>query len=171
LSKDQPDHFSEFYAPDFEELMQLEAEADRAHARVKTHAQMLEKRRNHRKSATQQMTEHVIAKVQEWVVQKRMELFEYWLSVDTSPPGVFTISAAVWREGCTAVLDPDGDIPWYKVQEALCVQGSTGEVHYLKFLTRYRVAYNAGDETDVSGWEAAIWSRIMEMLLRADLPL
>ena len=40
------------------------------------------------------------------------------------------------------------------------------EVHYLQFLTRYRVAFDAGSELSVAGWETAVWSRLMDALLQ-----
>lgn len=53
----------------------------------------------------------------------------------------------------------------------MCVVGNSGDVHYLKFLTRYRVAFETGSELSIAGWETAVWTRLMETLLRADLPL
>jgi len=44
-------------------------------------------------------------------------------------------------------------------------------VHYLKFLMRYRVAFEANYGISAAGWEKAVWSKLMDTLLRSDLPL
>jgi len=46
-----------------------------------------------------------------------------------------------------------------------------GDVHYVKFLTRYRVAFDASYGVSTMGWEQSVWSKLMETLLKADLPL
>jgi protein phosphatase len=181
LHRGEPDQLIEHYAPYIQELVDLETDADRAHAQVREvhdakrvetcilRAKCMEKQRALRKTASEHMLASVVSKVQELVVQKRAELYEYWSLVDKSPAGVFLIPAAVWREGCALILDPA--VPWMKVQDAMGVVSNSGEVHYLKFLTRYRVAFQTSSELSVAGWEAAVWTRLMETLLRADLPI
>lgn len=159
----------EHWAPSLEELLQLEAEVDSAHARIQGHAKMLDQQRRLLKAARVRIEHEVVERVQELVVQHKADLFEYWMGAGKSPSGAFKISAAVWREGCAAVLDED--LPWVRLQEVMGVLDASHEVHYLKFLTRYRVVFESTLGLTAAGWERAVWSKLMETMLKADLPL
>jgi len=161
LHRDQEVQIEEHWAPSMQEL----ADAEGAFARIKQQASQ----RSRRRCYSEAMEAEVLRRVQELIVKHKPELFEYWSLVDTSPRGVFSIAPSVWRDGCAAVLD--NELPWVRLQEVLGVVGPGHMVHYVKFLTRYRVAFEANYGLSASGWERAVWSRIMEMLLHADLPL
>jgi hypothetical protein len=148
--------------------MELNAETDRALARLQAQSQRIEKLRS-RKGSQTMMNKALAERVQEMVVRNKAALFEYWSAVDKSPRGVFLISAAVWREGCSTILD--NDLPWVKLQHLLDVTDDEKEVHYIKFLTKYRVAFEADYGLLAAGWEQAVCGKIMETLLKADLPL
>lgn len=147
----------------------MEEEAHRAQARLSAQARCLSSQRQFRKESRERMEADCIRKVQELVVRRKSELFDYWAEGDMSPRGVFSISPALWREGCSAVLDDA--LPWVKMQESMQVLEPNGEVHYVKFLARYRAAFDASYGIATSGWQRAVWSKLMETLLRADLPL
>lgn len=169
FTKGEKDQLFEHWAPSLEELQVMEKEADRAQARIKAQARGMSSQRQFRKAGRERMEAECLRKVQELVVRRKSELFDYWAETDTSPRGVFSISAATWREGCSAVLD--AGLPWVKLQDALGVVEDTGDVHYVKFLARYRAAFDAKYGLATAGWERAVWSKLMETLLRADLPL
>lgn len=169
LVQGEEDRLEEHYAPSLEEMRLLEEDADRALARIKGQAMNLALQRQSLKFACQQMEKEVLKRVQELIVKHKAALFEHWTLVDTSPRGMFCISPAAWREGCAAVVDEG--LPWKHLQEVMGVVNSNGEVHYIKFLTRYRIAFDATYGTFVAGWERAVWSKIMETLLHSDLSL
>jgi len=159
----------EHWAPPLAELALLEDEADRAQARICAQARCSSRQRLSRGRSIQRMEADIVRRVQELVVRRKGELFEYWSEADLSPRGTFCIPAKLWREGCAAVLD-DG-LPWVRLQDALGIVDFRGDVHYVKFLTRYRVAFDASYGVSTAGWERAVWSKLMETLLQADLPL
>lgn len=102
-------------------------------------------------------------------MRRKSELFDYWAEADTSPRGVFSITPAMWREGCSVILDDT--LPWVRLQDAMAVVEDSGDVHYVKFLTRYRAGFDASYGISTAGWQRAVWSKLMEAMLRADLPL
>jgi len=165
LARGEEHQVVEHWALPLEELAQLEAEAESAQERI----QRIRSQRQVRRSASQRMEADIVRRVSEQVVRRKTELFEYWSGLDTSPPGVFRISAAHWREGLAALVDDS--LPWVRLQEVMGVADGEGGVHYVKFLTRFRAAFDASFGISAAGWEKAVWSKLMETLLRADLPL
>jgi len=169
LARGEKDRIDEHWAPPLEQLQEMEADAGNALARIKAQAGTLTAQRKMRKEYSHKMEVELIRRIQELFVKHKAELFEHWTLVDASPRGVFRISAADWREGCASVIDEN--LPWKRLQDVLGVVDADDTVHYVKFLTRYRVAYEATYGISPSGWEGAVWSKIMETLLLADLPL
>lgn len=169
LTRGEPEQIFEHWAPSLEELAILEEEADRAQARIRVHARCVSQQRSARGRAIQRMEADIVRRVQELIVRRKADLFDYWSEADASPRGSFCIPAKIWREGCAAVLD--AGLPWVRLQEALGVADVRGDVPYVKFLTRYRVAFDSSFGVSTSGWERSVWSKLMETLLRADLPL
>eukprot|EP00929_Paragymnodinium_shiwhaense_P030814 TRINITY_DN17391_c0_g1_i1.p1 TRINITY_DN17391_c0_g1~~TRINITY_DN17391_c0_g1_i1.p1 ORF type:complete len:946 (+),score=228.68 TRINITY_DN17391_c0_g1_i1:132-2969(+) len=165
LSRKEEDRVEEHWAPSLDELSLLEMDADNALSRIK--AQAIQKARL--RASSEAMETEVLRRVQELIVKHKTELFEYWSLLDCSPRGVFSITAAEWRDGCSTILGEH--LPWYHLQESMHVVRQDGTVHYVKFLTRYRVAFTLSYGIAAAGWERAVWSKIMETLLRADLPL
>eukprot|EP00929_Paragymnodinium_shiwhaense_P080536 TRINITY_DN42009_c0_g1_i1.p1 TRINITY_DN42009_c0_g1~~TRINITY_DN42009_c0_g1_i1.p1 ORF type:complete len:980 (+),score=227.17 TRINITY_DN42009_c0_g1_i1:79-3018(+) len=184
LSEGDDDMIIEHYAPSKKELADYESEADTAFARLQAQAKCLKAQRKMMRTAQDRMEKDIMKRVSELVVKHKADLFEYWSEVDESPRGMFRISAALWREGCATILDEA--LPWKRLQDIMGVLdvepsldaslssgGLAGgaQVNYVKFLSKYRVAYDADYGLAASGWENAVWSRLMETLLRADLPL
>uniref|UniRef100_A0A6T1AN62 Serine/threonine-protein phosphatase n=1 Tax=Alexandrium monilatum TaxID=311494 RepID=A0A6T1AN62_9DINO len=169
LVRGEADHITEHWALPLQELQQMETEANNAQARILRQAKCLSKARQTRKAAMQRMEADIVRRVQEQVVRRKTELFEYWSAVDESPRGVFRIPAALWREGCAAIIE--SSLPWVRLQEVMGATDGNGEVHYVQFLSRYRVAFEASFGISAQGWERAVWSKLMDTLLRADLPL
>lgn len=169
LARGEEDHIYEHWAPSLEELVEMEAEADRAQARIAGQAKGLSSSKKKRREARARMEADIVKRVQELVLRNKTQLYEYWEAADDSPLGMFRIPAAMWREGCAAILDDD--LPWVRLQEVMGVADENGQVHYIKFLTRYRVAFDAKYGACAGGWERAVWTKLMETLLRADLPL
>lgn len=169
MMQGEEDRLEEHWAPTIEEMMTLEADADRARARIKGQARSLALQRTSLRHACKQMEKEVLKRVQELIVKHKAALFEHWSLVDTSPPGLFSIPPATWREGCAAVVDEA--LPWKHLQEVMGVVNANGDVNYVQFLTRYRIAFEASYGMSVAGWERSVWSKIMETLLRADLSL
>eukprot|EP00811_Abedinium_folium_P022682 NODE_3210_length_2074_cov_8.057524.p1 GENE.NODE_3210_length_2074_cov_8.057524~~NODE_3210_length_2074_cov_8.057524.p1 ORF type:complete len:645 (-),score=143.08 NODE_3210_length_2074_cov_8.057524:139-2073(-) len=173
IAQGEEDRIMEHWAPSVSDLASLEEETDRAMRRLSRSAKHLcldcTPTRAQSGSFSARMEVELIARVRALVVKHKSELFAYWSNVDASPPGVFRITRSQWREGCSAVLDPA--LPWVKLQGKLGVADNAGFVHYVKFLTRYRAAYQASYGLSAAGWETAVWGHIMESLVRADLAL
>lgn len=169
LARGEEDRLEEHWAPSLDEMRMLEADADRAIERIRGQAKTLALQRMNLKHACQQMEKEVLKRVQELVVRHKAGLFEHWSLMDTSPRGMFCVSPAVWREGCATVVDDA--LPWKHLQSAMGVVNESGEVHYVKFLTRYRIAFDSSDGMSLAGWERTVWSKIMETLLHSDLSL
>jgi len=169
LAEGEDEQLVEHYAPTIPELLLMEAESCSAQDRIKRQAACQKQHRLMRRSASEKMLQEVTRQVQELVVKHKTDLFEYWSDVDTSPRGVFQIPANLWREGCAAILDTS--LPWVRLQEAMGVADECGLVHYVNFLTRFRVAFTASYGISAAGWQRAAWCQLMDMLLKADLPL
>lgn len=170
VTKGQADELVEYWAPSLEELKALEQEANRAVVTLKQQAKMLVKQKHFRQKARSRMEKDLQMKVQELVVRRKAELYDYWVDADVSAPGLSRVPPAMWREGCEAVLD-DG-LPWVQLQELMgVVDQESGEVQYVDFLDRYRVAFDSTFGIATANWQKEVWARIMETLVRADLPL
>eukprot|EP00927_Polykrikos_kofoidii_P002951 TRINITY_DN11173_c0_g1_i1.p1 TRINITY_DN11173_c0_g1~~TRINITY_DN11173_c0_g1_i1.p1 ORF type:complete len:965 (-),score=169.71 TRINITY_DN11173_c0_g1_i1:54-2948(-) len=174
VTQGEEDSIIEHWAPSLEELTNYEAESDRAFARLQAQARCTSEQRKRLKSARARMELDIVKQVSHLIVKHKTELFEYWSSLDESPRGHFCIPLSVWREGCAAVLDDS--LPWVRLSEVMGVveadqKSQSAVVHYVRFLSRYRVAFEADYGISTGGWESAVWSKLMETLLRADLPL
>ena len=62
-------------------------------------------------------------------------------------------------------------MPRLRLQEVMGVVESDGQVPWVRFLQRHRVAYETGYGVHVAGWEREVWGKLKDALLGADLPI
>jgi len=162
--------FFEHWAPQVDELLQLEYETAQATKAVqdKMH-ELTEKeqaqRQQKRRSTVSALNQDVLDKVKVKVCQHKEDLWFWFEGHDTTKRG--SLPVQTMRDGLTHII---GDYyPWVEVVQKLHIQVDTsGEVNYRQFLQRFRVEL---DGVNATSWRREAVSKVFKAILRSDLPL
>jgi len=111
------------------------------------------------------MREDVLAKLEAKVVQKKDDLWLFWVQ---KAGGSDKVSLQDWRQGMTTVLGLD--VQWETVEDGLVEVDANGEVDYMGFLQKMQPQDMHGIPLE-DGWETKMVRKVYEQVLRCDWTL